>query len=203
MYLIRHGETEWSRSGRHTGKTDLPLTEAGERMACGLKPDLAAIRFALVLTSPLQRARETCALAGLGDNAAIMPELSEWDYGDYEGRSSADICKEAPGWNVFRDGCPGGESPPQVAERADRIVAGALAMEGNIAVFSHGQFGCALAARWIGLPILDGQHFALDPASVSVLGPKPGHPRIPVIERWNIASLPSPDESSRRHDYAG
>ena len=154
-------------------------------MACRLRPGFTHTPFALVLTSPLQRAYETCALAGLGAFAKISADLSEWDYGDYEGRSSADIDKQAPGWNVFRDGCPGGETPEQVSDRADRLIAGLLALEGNIALFSHGQFGCALAARWIGLAILEGQHFALAPASVSVLGPKPGHSQIPVIESWN------------------
>ncbi|WNJ93524.1 histidine phosphatase family protein [Bosea sp. 685] len=189
LYLIRHGETEWSRSGRHTGRTDLPLTEQGTVMARRLRPYLANTPFELVLTSPLLRARDTCMLAGLGEQARISADLSEWDYGDYEGRSSDDICKEAPGWNIFRDGCPNGETPAQVAERADRLIAGILALEGNIALFSHGHFGCALAVRWIGLAILEGQHFALDPASVSVLGPKPGHPQIPVIAKWNAGPL--------------
>lgn len=194
LYLIRHGETEWSFSGRHTGRTDLPLTDQGAAKALRLRAYLAATPFALVLTSPLKRARETCVLAGFGSIAEISTDLSEWDYGDYEGRSSADIRNEVPGWNVFRDGCPGGESPAQVSERADRVIARALAFEGRIALFSHGQFGCALAARWIELAILKGQHFALDPASVSVLGPKPGHPQVPVIEQWNTA----PPEPSRQ-----
>lgn len=186
MYLIRHGETEWSRAGRHTGRTDLPLTEHGVAMASRLRPYFADTRFALVLASPMQRARETCALAGLSAQAEISADLSEWDYGDYEGRSSADIRLEAPGWNVFSDGCPGGETPAQVSQRADRLIADVLARRGNVALFSHGQFGCALAARWIGLAILEGQHFALDAASVSVLGPKPGHPHVPVIGQWNV-----------------
>ena len=194
LYLIRHGETKWSRSSRHTGKTDLPLTDRGAAMARRLQPYLADTPFALVLTSPLRRARETCELAGLGCHARISGELLEWDYGEYEGRSSAEIRAEAPGWNVFRDGCPGGETPAQVSERADRLIAAALALEGNIALFSHGQFGCALAARWIGLAILEAQHFELDPASVSVLAPKPGHPRVPVIGQWNAG----PSELSRQ-----
>ncbi|MEO6091713.1 MAG: histidine phosphatase family protein [Novosphingobium sp.] len=204
LYLIRHGETEWSRSGLHTGRTDLPLTEHGVVSARLLRRYFADTPFTLVLTSPLQRARETCALAGLDTYARISAGLSEWDYGEYEGRSSDDIHMEAPGWNVFRDGCPGGETPAQVAERADRIIAGALALEGNIALFSHGHFGCALAARWIGLPILEGQHFTLDPASVSVLGPKPGHPQVRVIESWNNrpaeASMGGHDVRSRRSE---
>jgi broad specificity phosphatase PhoE len=186
LVLIRHGETEWSLSGRHTGTTDLPLTVEGKTMARNLWPHFRDMPFALVLSSPLQRARQTCDLAGLGERAEIAPDLSEWDYGDYEGLSTADIRLQEPGWNVFSDGCPGGESPAQVSQRADRVIAAALEKEGNIALFSHGQFGCALAARWIGLTILQGQHFALNAASVSVLGPKPGHPDIPVIEQWNL-----------------
>lgn len=186
VYLIRHGETEWSRAGRHTGSTDLPLTKQGEAMARRLRPLLANLAFAQVLSSPMQRARVTCDLAGLGAQAEISVDLSEWDYGNYEGRSSAEICLETPGWNVFRDGCPGGETPDQVSARADRLIAGLRASNANIAVFSHGQFGCALAVRWIGVAIVEGQHFALDPASMSILGPKPGHPHIPVISEWNV-----------------
>jgi broad specificity phosphatase PhoE len=186
LYLIRHGETEWSRAGRHTGSTDLPLTKQGEAMARRLRSLLANLAFAQVLSSPMQRARATCDLAGLGAQAEISVDLSEWDYGNYEGRSSAEICLETPGWNVFRDGCPGGETPEQVSARADRLIAGLRASNANIALFSHGQFGCALAVRWIGVAIVEGQHFALDPASMSILGPKPGHPHIPVISQWNV-----------------
>lgn len=189
MVLIRHGETLWSLSGRHTGRTDLPLTKNGEAKARALQPILADMSIAYVLTSPMQRARTTCTLAGLGANAEISDVLSEWDYGDYEGRTSADIQNEAPGWNVFRDGCPGGESPCQVSARADRLIARILTRKGDVALFSHGQFGCALAARWIGLAVLEGQHFSLDPASLSILGPKPGHPQIAVIAQWNAGSV--------------
>jgi broad specificity phosphatase PhoE len=194
LYLIRHGETEWSRSGRHTGRTDLPLTDHGAAMAQRLRAYLADVSFALVLTSPRRRAVETCALAGLGGREEISNDLSEWDYGDYEGRTSAEIRKEAPSWNVFRDGCPGGETPEQVSERADRLIARAVDWEGNVALFSHGHFSCALAVRWIGLAILEGQHFALDPASLSVLGLKLGNPQTPVIESWNSC----PAETSSR-----
>ncbi|WP_199084370.1 histidine phosphatase family protein [Bosea sp. ASV33] len=187
LYVIRHGETEWSLSGRHTGKNDLPLTEHGAAMARRLRAYLVVTPFALVLTSPLLRARDTCTLAGLGEHAQISTDLSEWDYGDYEGRSSAEICKEVPDWDLFRDGSPNGETPSQVAARADRLIGGLLAIAGNVALFSHGQFGCALAARWIGLAIANGRHFAFDPAAVSVLGPKSGHSQVPVIERWNAA----------------
>lgn len=186
LHLVRHGETEWSLSGRHTGKTDLPLTEHGAAMARSLKSYLAKTHFALVLTSPRLRARDTCMLAGLGERAQVSTDLSEWDYGDYEGRTSTDIHKETPGWEIFRDGCPNGETPVQVAERADRLITRVLALEGDIALFSHGHFGCALAARWIGLAIGEGEHFALNPASVSVLGPKPGHPQVRVVAGWNM-----------------
>ncbi len=185
LYLIRHCETKWQLSGRHTGITDLPLTEHGADMACRLRLVLAHMPFSLVLTSPMHRARETCRLAGLGDIAQVSDDLSEWDYGDYEGRSSHDICKKTPDWNIFRDGCPHGETPSQVTARADRLIAKLLMLKGTIALFTHGQFACALAVRWIGLSVLAGQHFALDPGTVSVLGPKPGHPQVRVIAKWN------------------
>lgn len=186
LILIRHGETAWSRvGGKHTGSTDLALTQQGEESARQLLPHFADIAFTRVLTSPMQRAHQTCALAGLGAQAQVSFDLSEWDYGEYEGRSTADIHRDAPGWNLYRDGCPGGESPAQVSDRADLLIADMLVLKGNIALFSHGQFCCALAARWIGLAVIEGQHLALDPASVSVLGPKPGHPGVPVITRWN------------------
>lgn len=185
LFLIRHGETDWSLSGRHTSTTDVPLTPHGTAIAGTLRTCLASLRFTCVLTSPSERARATCALAGLAAQAEVTPELSEWDYGDYEGKRTDDIHQQAPGWNVFRDGCPNGETPTQVAERADTLIARLLALTGDIALFSHGQFGCVLAARWIGLAVIEAQHFALDPASVSVLGPKSGHPALPVINQWN------------------
>jgi broad specificity phosphatase PhoE len=185
LYLLRHGETEWSLSGQHTGGSDIPLTEHGEDEARGLAPRLRNISFSHVLTSPRQRARRTCELAGLGTTAEIEPDLAEWDYGEYEGRRSADICRERPGWMVFRDGCPGGEMPRLVADRADRIIGRLTAMRGNVAVFSHGQFGCVLAARWIGLPIMEARHFSLAPASLRTLSYDPDHPEVPVIALWN------------------
>ena len=184
LYLIRHGETEWSLSGQHTGRTDLPLTENGQYQARGLAPVLGAIKFDRVFTSPARRARDTCALSGLGGRAKIEPDLAEWDYGAYEGRTSRDIRKERPGWNVFQDGCPGGESVDAVSGRADRLIARVAALAGNVALFSSGQFGC-LAARWIGLPVIQAQHLQLDPASISVLGYNPGHPGLRVIAFWN------------------
>jgi broad specificity phosphatase PhoE len=185
LYFVRHGETAWSLSGQHTGRTDIPLTARGEDEARELGPRLRAIQFARVLTSPRQRARRTCELAELGSAAEIEPDLSEWDYGDYEGQRSVDIRNGRPDWNVFRDGCPGGETPTQISDRADRLIAHLRALEGNIALFSHGQFGCVLAARWIGLPVIEGQHFALGTASLSILGHQLRHPEIPVISLWN------------------
>lgn len=188
LYLVRHGETEWSLSSRHTGRTDLALTARGEHEARELAPRLREMQFTHVLTSPLRRARRTCELTGLGAAAVIDADLAEWDYGDYEGQRSVDIRKQRADWNVFRDGCPGGESTAQVSGRADRLIAHLRALDGNVALFSHGQFGCVLAARWIGLPLVDAQHFALDTASLSILGHDPHHPEVSVIALWNAAS---------------
>jgi broad specificity phosphatase PhoE len=190
LYLIRHGETEWSISGQHTGGTDIPLTAHGENEARTLAPLLREVDFARVLTSPRRRARRTCELAGLGSVSDVEPDLAEWDYGEYEGQRTVDIREGRPGWNVFRDGCPGGETPAHVSHRADRLIARLLALSGNIALFSHGQFGCVLAARWIGMPTLDGQHFMLSAASLSILGFEPSHPDVPVIALWNAVPAP-------------
>jgi broad specificity phosphatase PhoE len=162
VFAIRHGETAWSLSGQHTGTTDIPLTENGRRLAERLRPVLAEERFALVLCSPMQRARETCELAGLGASAVIDVDLSEWNYGEYEGLTSAQIHEARPGWLVFRDGCPGGETPEQVGIRTDRVIARARAASGDVAMFAHGHVLRALAGRWIGLPASAGQHFLLD-----------------------------------------
>lgn len=187
LHLIRHGETEWSVSGRHTGRTDLPLIAEGEAQASALAAWLGRLHYARVLASPSQRAGRTCELAGLGASAETDADLAEWDYGDYEGRTSSDICRTRHGWNVFRDGCPCGESPAQVAARADRLIARLSATEGDVALFSHGQFGCVLAARWIALQPADGQHFSLGPASLSILGFRAGHPGIRAISLWNAS----------------
>jgi len=192
LYFIRHGQTEWSLTGQHTGRTDLPLTTQGEDQARELVPWLEQVHFTRVLTSPRQRARRTCALAGLGARAEIELDLQEWDYGDYEGKLSLDIRKQRPGWNAFQDGCPGGESPEQVAARADRLIVRLCSMDGKVALFSHGEFGLALAARWIGLPVIDGQHFLLGTASLSILGYNPAHPKIRVIALWNVSPADSP-----------
>ena len=186
LYYIRHGETEWSLSGKHTGRSDIPLTAHGEAQARALSSSLQEVQFMRVLTSPRQRARRTCELAGLGSTAEIDADLAEWDYGDYEGQRSVDICRARSGWNVFRDGCPGGESPVLISERADRLISRLCALQGNVALFSHGQFGSAFAARWIGLPVSEGQHFMLGPASLSILGHEPGHPDVRVIALWNF-----------------
>jgi probable phosphoglycerate mutase len=187
LYFVRHGETEWSRSGQHTGNTDIPLTAYGEEQARALAPWLRQISFAGVFTSPRQRARITCTLAGLVGDAKIEPDLSEWNYGDYEGLRSDEIRAQRPGWTVFRDGCPNGESPAVISDRADLLIARLLAMAGNVALFSHGQFGAVLAARWIGLPVTEGQHLALGPASLSILGNNPSHPDVRMISLWNAS----------------
>jgi broad specificity phosphatase PhoE len=188
LYLMRHGETAWSLSGQHTGRTDIPLTEQGEQDARKLAERLRAVEFSRVFTSPLQRARRTCELAGLGKVAQIEPDLAEWDYGDYEGQRPVDIRKARPDWNVFRDGCPSGESPAQASERADRLIARLRTLEGNIALFSHGHFGRVLGARWIGLEIRQAQHLLLSTASVSILGYEHNLAEAPAIVLWNDAS---------------
>lgn len=191
LYLVRHGETEWSLSGQHTGRSDIPLTAAGEEGARKLAPWLRNIPFTHVLTSPRQRGRRTCELAGLGSVAVTEPELAEWDYGDYEGRRSSDIRNERPDWNVFLHGCPGGETTAQASGRADKLIAHLDSLDGDIALFSHGQFGCVLAARWIGLPVAEAEHFSFDPASLGILGYSPNHPARRVIALWNAAPAAS------------
>jgi|GEM_PF-16636 len=185
LYLIRHGETEWSLSGRHTGRTDLPLTAQGEANARELGKALEGVPFAHVFTSPRQRARRTCELADLGPSVQLEADLAEWDYGDYEGRTTADIHLRDPDWNLYRDGSPHGETPAQALARADRLLARLRPLAGNVALFTHGQFSGVLAARWIGLPVVQAQHFPLGTASLSILSYAVHHPDVPVIERWN------------------
>lgn len=185
IHLIRHGETEWSLTGQHTGVTELDLTPRGEEQARHLANVLRRIDFTHVLTSPCLRARRTCELAGLGSAVEIDVDLAEWDYGAYEGRRSLDIQLERPTWNLWRDGCPDGETPADVAARADRLIARLRVFDGNAVLFAHGQFGAALAVRWIGLPVLAGQHFALDPASMSTLGHHGRQPERRLITLWN------------------
>ena len=190
--LIRHGETAWSLTGQHTGKTDLDLTANGEDQARSLAPRLQAMGFTQVLVSPRLRARRTCELAGLGAMAEVEPDLAEWDYGQHEGRRSVDIRLDDPDWDIWCDGCPGGESPADISARADRLIKRLIErlhpIGGNVALFSHGQFGVALATRWIELPMIEGQHFTLHPASVSLLGTNPHHADRRVIELWNECS---------------
>jgi broad specificity phosphatase PhoE len=188
LYLIRHGETARSLSGQHTGRTDIPLTEQGEQDARKLAERLHVVRFSRVFTSPLQRARRTCELAGLGEVAEIEPDLTEWDYGDYEGQFSLDTRKKRPDWNLFRDGGPRGESPAQVSERADRLIARVRTLGDNIALFSHGQFGRALAAQGIGLGVGQAQHFVLHTASLSILGYEHNLAEEAAIVLWNATS---------------
>lgn len=184
IYLARHGETEWSLSGQHTGATDIPLTQNGERNARNLGERLRGTPFAKVLTSPLQRARRTCELAGFGAHAEVDPDLVEWNYGDYEGKRTADIRKERPDWFLFRDGCPGGESPDAIAARADRVVARLRALNTDVIVFSHGHFLRVLGARWLGLPSADGRLLLLTTASLSILGYEHNRNE-PVLRLWN------------------
>jgi broad specificity phosphatase PhoE len=182
IVLVRHGETLWSRNGQHTGCTDIPLTDEGRRQSERLGDSLRGRRFALVLTSPLQRAAETCRLAGLGDVAVLREELMEWDYGAYEGRTTPEIRAEVPGWSLWRDGVPGGETAADVGRRVDRVIAEIGAVDGDVVLFAHGHVLRVLAARWLGLPPTEGRLFALDPATISILGYER---ETPVIRRWN------------------
>jgi probable phosphoglycerate mutase len=184
IYLARHGETAWSLSGQHTGRTDLPLTERGERNASRLGQRLRGSTFARVFTSPLQRAARTCELAGFRAMAEIDVDLLEWDYGDYEGRRTAEIHAERPDWQLFRDGCPGGESPDQVGARADRAVSRVRAVQGDVLLFSSGHFLRVFAARWLGLEPAGGRYFLLSTASLSALGYEHDLAE-PVIRLWN------------------
>lgn len=188
-YLVRHGETEWSLSGQHTGITDLPLTEKGRKMAKQFEPLFAKMSFALVLTSPLKRARTTCELAGLDGQAKVDRDLMEWNYGGYEGLTSKQIREKSPGWMIFSDGCPGGETPEQVQIRADRVIAKIRAADGNVLLFGHGHILRVLTARWLGFPITAGCHFMLDTATLSVLSYYQG---FPAVKQWNTPLRPEP-----------
>jgi probable phosphoglycerate mutase len=186
VYLARHGETAWTLTGQHTGRTDIPLTARGEWQARSLAQRLAEAVFARVLTSPLARALRTCELAGFGGQAETDADLQEWDYGQYEGRRTADIRQERPGWDLFRDGCPGGESVAAVGTRADRVIARLRAVDGHVLLFSHGHFLRVLAARWLGLSAGDARYFVLSTAALSILGYE--HTRDePALRLWNDA----------------
>jgi broad specificity phosphatase PhoE len=182
VFLVRHGETEWSLNGRHTGTTDIPLTEHGRQVARLWQPILTKESFSLVLTSPLQRARETCRLAGFGDVANIEPDLVEWNYGRYEGLTTDQIHTAAPGWLLFRDGCPGGEQPGEIGARVDRVIAKVRAVKGDVLLFAHGHVLRVFAARWLDVPPSKGQHFLLDPATLNILSYYRG---TSAIKRWN------------------
>ena len=184
VYLARHGETAWSISGQHTGLTDLPLTQDGEQRARRLGQRLSGLSFASVFTSPLQRARQTCSLAGFGSVAEVDPDLTEWNYGDYEGLTSAAIHATRPGWELFRDGCPGGESPADVAGRADRVIRRVRSLQANVLLFSSGHFLRMLGARWLGLEPGAGRCFLLSTSGLCILGYEHGISD-PVIRLWN------------------
>lgn len=183
MVLARHGETEWSLSGRHTGKTDLPLTEEGRSQARALAPRLRAWTFSLVLTSPLQRALETCRLAGYGEQAQVRPDLVEWDYGRFEGLTSRQIEEIHPNWSLWREGGPGGETPADVGRRADRVIAEVRGVDGDVLIFAHGHVLRVLTSRWLGEPPEGGRHYALQTATLSVLSYEHTDP---VIRQWNL-----------------
>jgi broad specificity phosphatase PhoE len=182
VVLVRHGETEWSRAGKHTGRTDIPLTERGREEARAVGAELQGRQFAIVLTSPLARAADTCRLAGLGDVAEARDELMEWDYGAYEGRKTVDIRGEHAGWTLWLDGVPEGETIAQVQARVDRAIAELRSVAGDAAVFAHGHLLRVLAARWLGLEPAAGRLFALDPATISILGYER---ETPVVRMWN------------------
>lgn len=182
VVLVRHGETAWSLSGRHTGSTDIPLTDNGRMMAAVVGRALAGRTFALVLTSPMQRARETCRIAGYGDQAHVREDLSEWDYGRYEGLTTPKIRETRPDWSLWRDGAPGGEIAAQVGDRVDRIIREARAADGDVAIFAHGHVLRVLASRWLDLPPEDGRLFLLATATLNILGYERDQA---VISRWN------------------
>ncbi|WNG50271.1 histidine phosphatase family protein [Archangium minus] len=184
LVLVRHGETAWSRTGQHTGRTDIPLLEEGRRMATELRHALRRWNFAAVWTSPLSRASETCALSGYGESAELRTDLMEWDYGTFEGKTKGEIRATSPNWTIWADGVPCGESARDVGARADRIIAEARSVEGNVLLFSHGHLLRVLAARWLGLPPTEGRLFTLNTASISVLGfDSEGDQQ--VLQLWN------------------
>ncbi|HTO53612.1 MAG TPA: histidine phosphatase family protein [Myxococcota bacterium] len=185
VVLARHGETAWTVTHQHTGRTDLPLTARGEEAARRVGAALRETTFVEILTSPLKRASRTCELAGFGGRAKVDPDLVEWDYGKFEGRTTAEIQAESPDWDLFRDGCPGGESPAEIGARADRVVARLRAIDGDVAVFSSAHFLRVLTARWLGLPASAARYWVLGTASLSTLGYE--HDRSePVVARWNL-----------------
>jgi broad specificity phosphatase PhoE len=191
LFLTRHGDTAWTDSHQRTGRTDLPLNERGEERARQLGERLRRYSFTSVFTSPLQRASKTCALAGFGEVAIVDPDLAEWDYGKFEGKLTKSILKELPGWELFRDGCPGGESPGDVAGRADRFLSRVRAHEGDILAFSSGHIIRMIAARWLGLPPAAGRYFFCRPASVGVLAFEHSNRGEPIVGLWNFVTKPA------------
>ena len=185
LYLARHGDTAWTDSHQHTGRTDLPLNDRGEEHARQLGERLRGFTFTRVFTSPLQRAAKTCALAGFGAGAVVDPDLVEWDYGRFEGKLTSDILKERPGWELYRDGCPDGESPEDVAARADHFIARVRGIDGDVLAFSSGHIIRMIAARWLGVPPAAGRFFFCRPASVGVLGFEHHSREEPIIGLWN------------------
>ena len=189
LYFMRHGETAWSISGQHSGRADIPLTKNGEQEARQLGDRIRIFSFDHVLTSPLQRARRTCELAELSRDAKVDADLIEWDNGDYESRTHAEIVAMRPNWNIFRDGCPHGEMPEQISARADRLIQRLIKLDGNVALFSHSHFGRVLAARWIGLSLEYAQHLMLNTASLSILCYEHDRADQRAIQLWNSAPL--------------
>jgi broad specificity phosphatase PhoE len=189
LYLARHGDTAWTDSHQHTGRTDLPLNERGEEHARQIGVQLRRFSFSRVFTSPLQRACRTCELAGFAAGAEVNRDLIEWDYGGFEGKRTSDVLRERPGWELYRDGCPDGESPGDVAARADRFIARVGEIHGRVLAFSSGHIIRIIAARWLGLPPAMGRIFFCDPASVGVLGFEHNNPEEPVIRLWNYGTF--------------
>lgn len=185
VYLARHGETAWTLTGQHTGRTDIALTARGEADARRLGERLKPVSLTLVLTSPLQRAKRTCELAGLGGRAEVVDNLREWDYGEFEGLKTAEIRQRRRDWNLFRDGCPGGESVAQAGGRADAVIARLRKAPGDAIVFAHGHILRVLTARWLGLPAADGRLFLCEPTSLGILGYEHDHQEEPVVRLWN------------------
>jgi len=183
VVVVRHGETEWSASGQHTSRTDLPLIEVGREQARAMAPLLRGLRFGLVLSSPMRRALDTCELAGFGSVVSVSDDLHEWDYGEYEGLTTPQIRSSAPEWNLWRDGCPGGEPPDEVEARADRVLAGISETDGDALVFAHGHILRVIASRWVEQPVAFGARIALSAGSLSVLGYER---ETRVIRRWNL-----------------
>ena len=190
LFLVRHGDTAWTDTRRHTGRTDVPLSEGGEERARQLAGRMRRFAFASVFTSPLERASKTSELAGFGGVARADPDLVEWDYGRFEGMRTKEILAERPGWELFREGCPEGESPGDVAARADRFLANVRAIDGDVLAFSSGHIIRMIAARWLGLPPVAGRFFSCRPASVGVLGYEHGSREEPILSLWNLVATP-------------